>query len=147
MQLSELKSALSISPAPVFMLPNGQRIPEHYHLTEIIHSTKRSLDCGGILRHEERIQLQLWVDSDTEHRLSAEKFLNIVQMAERQLQLPDLEIEVEYQGETIQTFGIAFNEGTFNFVPLQTQCKAKEACGLPVLTASKSCCSPATNCC
>ena len=44
---------------------------------------------------------------DFDHRLAPTKLINIIDLAEEKLQLEDLDIEVEYQGTTIQKFGLA----------------------------------------
>jgi len=31
----------------IFVLPDGDVIPAHYHVTEVGHVTKRFVDCGG----------------------------------------------------------------------------------------------------
>ena len=55
------------------------------------------MDCGGLLRQENKLNLQLWVASDTDHRLKPNSVLNILQLAEKQLGYSNLELEVEYQ--------------------------------------------------
>ena len=75
-------------------------------------------------------------------------------MAEERIDLPDAEIEVQYQGETINIFGIEDSDNGFKLVNLQTDCLAKDNCGIPVekikkslSSLSTSCCTPGGSCC
>ena len=76
-------------------------------------------------------------------------------MAEKTLELGDLDIEVEYQAETIGKFGLEFNGSQFLLTSKQTDCLAKDNCGIPVEKLkvkladlqSESCCTPGGGCC
>ena len=69
MTLNELKAALKGLPDLKFILPNGQFIPAHFHITEVGLNTRHFIDCGGTERIEKKVNLQLWVeDADKEHR-------------------------------------------------------------------------------
>src|SRR4051812_9596773 len=83
MLLHEFKAALRNHPrrALRFMLPNGSAVPIAYHITEVGHVTKRFIDCGGTSRAVESVQLQLWLGRDTEHRLTAAKVAQILDVA------------------------------------------------------------------
>ena len=75
MKLDELKSLLRLHPAarPRFILPDGDQIPAHFHITEVGHVTKRFIDCGGRLHdRKDSCLLQTWLGNDTAHRLNAE---------------------------------------------------------------------------
>jgi len=150
MYLSTFKNLLSNSKNLTFVLPNGSYIPPHFHLTEVGQSTKNFIDCGGTSREESRINFQLWTANDFDHRLEPEKVLEIICNAEETLGLPDQEIEVEYQSETIGKYGLAHEDGRFILVPLETDCLAKEKCGIPLpqtIVAEPNCCSPDSGCC
>jgi hypothetical protein len=56
-----------------FQLPDASRVPEHFHITEIGRIQRHFVDCGGTERMENRINFQLWVANDYDHRLSPEK--------------------------------------------------------------------------
>ena len=43
----------------------------------------------------------------------------------------DLEVEVEYQSETIGKYGLDFNGKEFVLTTKQTACLASDACGIP----------------
>ena len=102
MRLSNFINALDKLEVLKFQLPNGEFVPAHFHITEVGNINRNYIDCGGILRQEKKISLQLWVASDTEHRLKPENLLNILQLAEKQLGFSNIEIEVEYQQATIE---------------------------------------------
>ena len=109
MKLSEIKSILKTLETIAFQLPNGTLVPNHFHVTEVGKITKNFIDCGGTVRKEEVVNFQLWNADDYDHRLHPEKLVNIIHLSEEVLGIEDLEIEVEYQGATIQKYGLDFN--------------------------------------
>lgn len=131
MKLSQIKSQLESLTEVNFLLPSGTAIPAHVHVTEVGQVTKKYIDCGGKLRNESLISFQLWEAEDFDHRLGADKLLDIIQLAERVLELPDLEVEVEYQGDTIGRYGLDFEGSNFHLTARQTNCLAKDTCGIP----------------
>jgi len=156
MKLSEIKSKLHQLSELTFQLPDGVAVPAHFHITEIGQVTKRFMDCGGTLRDEKSINFQLWEDGDYDHRLGAKKLLDIIQLSEKVLGLEDLEVEVEYQGDTIGKYGLDFNGEAFVLTKTMTDCLAKDKCGIPAskpkvrlstLTTSASSCAPGSGCC
>ncbi|MCM4155515.1 DUF6428 family protein [Gramella sp. AN32] len=155
MKLSELKEKLNNLDQIEFQLPNGELVPSHFHVTEVGQISKRFIDCGGKLRNEEKISLQLWNEQDYDHRLHPEKLVHIVNLSEEKLGLEDAEIEVEFQGETIQKFGLSFDGKTFQLTTTQTDCLARENCGIPnkafekprVKLSELNSCAPNSGCC
>ena len=109
MKLSQVKSVLKELETINFQLPNGELVPSHFHVTEVGKITKHFIDCGGTVRHEEVVNFQLWNANDYDHRLHPEKLLNIIELSEKVLKIEDLEIEVEYQADTIGKFGLDFD--------------------------------------
>jgi hypothetical protein len=97
MKLSAIKNELKKLSTIAFQLPNGELVPNHFHVTEVGKVTKHFIDCGGVIRQEEVVNFQLWEANDYDHRLHPEKLLHIIELSEAKLQIPDLEIEVEYQ--------------------------------------------------
>ena len=97
MKLSQIKNELKSLSRIAFQLPNGELVPSHFHVTEVGKMSKHFIDCGGIVRNEEVANFQLWEANDYDHRLHPEKLLHIIELSEAKLQIPDLEIEVEYQ--------------------------------------------------
>ncbi|MEA1785761.1 DUF6428 family protein [Arenibacter sp. GZD96] len=156
MKLSEVKNQLTKLDGIRFKLPNGELVPDHFHVTEIGKITKHFIDCGGTVRHEEVVNFQLWSANDYDHRLHPEKLQAIIELSERVLPLDDLEIEVEYQGETIQKYGLHFDGAHFLLVHKHTDCLAKNQCGiaqekpklkLANLQTTASGCTPNSGCC
>lgn len=155
MKLSEIKNKLKELETIAFQLPNGDLVPNHFHVTEVGKITKNFIDCGGTVRNEEVVNFQLWNADDYDHRLHPEKLVDIIELSEKVLGIEDLEIEVEYQGDTIGKFGLDFNGTNFLLTNKQTDCLAKDNCGIPAekpklqfrdLT-EEPCCTPDGNCC
>lgn len=151
MKLSEIKLLLPTLQNVAFRLPDGTPVPEHFHVTEVGLVSKHFIDCGGNARHEQRIGFQLWDADDYEHRLKPGKLLRIIELCDQKLGLPDSEIEVEYQGQTIGKYGLAFNGTEFVLLGTKTACLAQEACGVPAQNGSPAVpiasCGPGTGCC
>lgn len=156
MKLSDVKQALGNLERVDFELPNGTFVPEHFHVTEVGMVNKHFIDCGGTVRDEKVVNFQLWEANDFEHRLKPQKLLNIIALSEKVLGLEDLDIEVEYQAETIGKFGLDFNGKSFVLVSKQTNCLAQDKCGIPAeklkvnlsdLQPQASCCTPGGGCC
>lgn len=151
MKLSEFKKVLKQQNKIEIKLPNGELVPNHFHVTEIGQINKRFIDCGGTLRNEMKVNFQLWEANDYDHRLHPEKLMNIIELSENKLGITDEEIEVEYQGNTIQKFGIEFNGSAFELTNKATDCLALESCGIPETkvnqTISSNGCTPGGGCC
>ena len=136
-----------------FILPNGTHVPPHFHLTEVALVSKKYVDCGGTQRDEQVISFQLWSADDYDHRLAPCRAYGIVERAQEALGFGNLEVGVEYQSDTIGRYGLDFEQGRFLLTTKQTDCLAKDKCGIPepvnnpVTTSSASCCSPSSGCC
>lgn len=131
MKLSEIKNKLNQLYRIGFQLPNGELVPSHFHVTEVGKITKHFIDCGGTVRNEEVANFQLCNANDYDHRLHPEKLLSIIELSERILGIEDLDIEVEHQGNTIGKFGLDFDGKNFLLTNKQTDCLAKDQCGIP----------------
>lgn len=147
MKLSEIKVILASAEKVNFQLENGTVVPEHFHVTEIGVVTKHFIDCGGTVRNEKAANFQLWDANDYEHRLKPTKLLNIIALSEKVLGMEDLEIEVEYQSETIGKYDLGFDGENFILISKATACLAKENCGVPNKEEPTACCSPNSGCC
>lgn len=156
MKLSFFKNLLNTINEINFELPDGTMVANHFHVTEVGQIDKRFIDCGGTLRVESVINFQLWEADDYDHRLAASKLNSIIELSEQKLNLGDHEIEVEYQGNTIQKFGLDYNGKNFLLTSLTTDCLAKDKCGIPVektkvrladLSNEANCCTPGSGCC
>ena len=153
MLLSSFKQSLGALDTLSFQLANGHFVPEHFHITEVGNVTRNYIDCGGVQRQENRLNLQLWVASDTNHRLKPNVLLNILQLAEKQLDCSDIEVEVEYQQNTIGRYKLAFDGAVFQLINTQTACLAPDQCGIPQekprvrVSAEGLSCNPNSGCC
>ena len=147
MKLSEIKLLLNSAENVNFQLQTGTFVPEHFHVTEIGVVTKHFIDCGGTVRNEKVANFQLWDANDLEHRLKPGKLLNIIALSERVLGMEDLEIEVEYQTETIGKYDLGFDGKNFILFSKATACLAKENCGESQESEQTACCSSNEKCC
>jgi hypothetical protein len=152
MKLSQMKSLLAANAEKslTFVLPDGEVIPGHYHITEVGHVSKRFIDCGGTTRTRESCQLQLWLGNDPEHRLTAGKAAAILDLGESILPADDLETEVEYEDCSISQYAVTDVRVEAAAVAVllaskHTDCLAKVACGIDRL--EDSCCSGKSGCC
>ena len=138
MKLRALKSFLLQYPAaqPRFVLPDGDHVPAHFHITEVGHVAKRFIDCGGTLHDAtETCLLQTYVAHDVNHRLDAGTFAKILELGAQVLPHDDLEVEVEYEDCSVSQYPIAGGEPAgdlllFTLGERHTDCLDKEKCGL-----------------
>ncbi|MCF3107574.1 DUF6428 family protein [Niabella sp. CC-SYL272] len=158
MKLSEIKNVLAGLDNVAFVLPDGTKVPEHFHVTEVGVVNKHFIDCGGTSRYESKVNFQLWNAHDYDHRLTPGKLLNIIHLCEQKLSINDnLEVEVEYQGSTIGRYALDFDGASFVLVSTVTDCLAKDGCGVPAAKQKaslqelsvnqESCCTPGGGCC
>lgn len=150
MTLRQVKEHLAEMDTLQFQLPDGSTVPSHFHVTEVGQVSKDFIDCGGTLRHEKAVNFQLWNADDVDHRLQPKKLKNIIKLSEKKLFIDDsLEVEVEYQGNTIGKYSLEFREGKFHLASTLTDCLAKDQCGIPEPQTEEqsSSCAPGSGCC
>ncbi|MES2286323.1 MAG: DUF6428 family protein [Bacteroidota bacterium] len=156
MKLSDFKKKLSTSKSINFIQPDGTAVPAHFHITEVGLTSKHFIDCGGTVREEKVVSIQLWEANDFNHRLKPQKLVDIIALSEKVLGLADLEVEVEYQTNTIGRYSLDLKDNDFIMVAKQTNCLAKDNCGIPAeklkvnlaeLSNANSCCTPGGGCC
>ncbi|MBA3608801.1 MAG: hypothetical protein H0W43_09905 [Chthoniobacterales bacterium] len=148
MKLHELKSVLRQHPnsRPRFILPDGDAIPAHFHITEVGHVAKRFIDCGGTLHDtKDTCLLQTYVADDVDHRLDAETFAKILDLGKAVLPGEDLDVEVEYDCCVTAQYQVADAHVAGPNLDLQlgekhTDCLAKEKCGIDSGCATSGCC-------
>ncbi|HZZ58263.1 MAG TPA: DUF6428 family protein [Opitutaceae bacterium] len=127
------------------VLPEGNPIPAHFHVTEVGRVVKHFIDCGGTLRRRETCLLQTWVSgSDPGHRLSAGKLAQILEHAAPVAAADDLEVEVEYEAGCVAQYQLGAAEASGGELRVQlahkhTDCLAREACGLAPAPAGCGC--------
>jgi len=149
MTVTELKSALlgHEEKNVRIELPDGAFVPAHFHVTEVAFVKKDFIDCGGTVRHEGKCQLQVWLADDYDHRVSAERFLKILEHGKPVIPTEALPVELEYEHPVISQFPLheVKNEGdtlTLVLTGKNTDCLAKEVCGV---AADR--CEPGSGCC
>ncbi len=154
MTLAEFQNALNTVDSLTFILPNGESIPAHFHITELGRTTKHFIDCGSTVREEQYATLQLWYADDTEHRLTVSKLQGIVNTGQRLFRLQEEELQIEYQGNTKELYAIKRAGNTFHLTPVFTDCLAKEQCGIPtekpkvaLASLGNNECDPNSGCC
>ena len=156
MTLLEVKKQLQQLDTIVFELPSGELVPNHFHVTEVGKVTKHFIDCGGTVRNEEVVNFQLWNANDYDHRLHPEKLLKIIELSEKVLEInANLNVEVEYQGQSIEKYGLEIVGKSFVLTSKETDCLAKDNCGVPkekprlklADLQNTPCCTPESGCC
>ncbi len=151
MTVHDLQNALEANPKrfPRFVLPDGDYIPAHAHVTEVGYVVRNFIDCGGVTGKEEKVLLQTHVGDDEDHRLRADRFWKILQLGMRVLPSADLDVDVEYDCCVVAQYRIADvrREGEHLDLVLQrgrTQCRARERREANV---PETCCLTAEVCC
>jgi hypothetical protein len=157
MILSEFKTLIQHTHELRFVLPAGNIVPEHFHVTEVGQVNKHFIDCGGTVRHEKTVSFQLWEASDRDHRLTPQKLMNIIHLSETILGIDDTEIEIEYQSDTIGKYGLKYINNQFVLIAKHTNCLVSDSCGIPkekqkiniaeLQNKTESCCVPGKGCC
>lgn len=154
MKLSEVKNSLKGISDLQFKLANGTFVPEHFHVTEVGMITKNFIDCGGVVRNEKVANFQLWSAEDHDHKLAPKKLIDIIELSQKVLGMEDLDVEVEYQGETIGKYGLSFDGEHFELNTKFTDCLAKDNCGIPqdklkvsLSNLADTACTPGGGCC
>jgi hypothetical protein len=147
MNVGQLLSTLANAPnlALHVMLPGGEFVPAHFHVTEVGRVQKDFIDCGGTTRSSVTCLLQVWVAADTDHRLTTTRLAGILRMAAPLLGSDDLPVEVEYETETTSQFPVALAEATPGGVLLHlgtkhTECLAPDRCGVAASGVRTGCC-------
>lgn len=148
MNLRSLKESLLQHPNHVvrLILPDGDPIPAHFHVTEVGHVTRNFIDCGGTIRSVESCLLQTWVpDGDGDHRLAAGKLAKILDLSRKAVASDELDVEVEYDCCVVAQYAIdslAVEDGTLTLtlVNKKTDCLAREQCGVEATSGASSCC-------
>jgi hypothetical protein len=151
MNLDAFLAVLSANPAAAvhLMLPDGDFVPAHFHVTEVGRVHKDFIDCGGTTRSTTTCVLQVWVADDTDHRLDATKLAMIVRLAAPLLKTTALPVEVEYEDGRVSQFPVSAAEVTPSGVLLHlgtkhTACLAPDRCGVDVAGPS---CGATPGCC
>jgi hypothetical protein len=137
MNVGEFTAVLTRYPnaALHLMLPDGDFVPAHFHVTEVGRVQKDFIDCGGTTRSAVSCLLQVWVAHDTAHRLTANKLAGILELAGPLLKSDAMPVEVEYENAVVAQFPVAGVEVTpsgllFHLGTKHTDCLAPDKCGV-----------------
>lgn len=137
MNVGELRAVLTRHPGAALhlMLPDGDFVPAHFHVTEVGRVQKDFIDCGGTTRAAVSCLVQVWVAQDAAHRLTAGKLGAILELAAPVLKSDALPVEVEYEGAAVSQYPLAGVEVTpagllFHLGRKHTDCLAPDRCGV-----------------
>jgi len=151
MTLRSLQNVLEANPErfPRFVLPDGDYIPAHAHVTEVGLVVRSFIDCGGLTGKEEKVVLQTHVGDDTGHRLRADRFAKILRLGNSVVPSVDLDVAVEYDCCVVAQYPIAEARPDGQHLNLilrrgRTQCRARER-REPETAAG--CCATSAACC
>jgi len=116
------------------MLPSGEFVPDHFHITEVGRVHKQFIDCGGTRRETISCALQVWVANDKDHRLNSAKLSKIMNVAAGLLD-GDMPVVIEYGGDTVSQYPLGDVEVTPKGLLLvlgakPTECLAQDKCGV-----------------
>jgi Family of unknown function (DUF6428) len=153
MKLSDLSAVLGRHPDTFarFVLPSGDFIPAHAHVTEVGHVAKSFIDCGGVMGKNETVLLQTHVGQDKDHRLRSDRLGKILQLGERVLPHDQLEVEVEYDCCVVAQYPVTEVKPAADHLDIilgkrRTQCLAQER--REEVTTPDGCrATPAVACC
>jgi hypothetical protein len=133
MTLHDLQDALEANPKRFlrFVLPDGDYIPAHAHVTEVGYLVRNFIDCGGLTGKDEKVLLQTHVGNDTDHRLRSDRFAKILRLGNRVIPSVDLDVDVEYDCCVVAQYPIAKATPDGKHLNLilrkgRTQCRARE---------------------
>ena len=151
MKLHDLVAALRKSSAtfPRFVFPDGDYICAHAHISEVGHVVKNLIDCAGLTGREEKVLLQTHVGNDTDHRLKADRFAQILELGNRVLPHTNLDVEVEYDCCVVAQYPIIEIKPAGDHLDgmlwrNRTRCRAQER---RKNQGALACCEPAATCC
>jgi hypothetical protein len=116
------------------MLPSGEFIPDHFHVTEVGSVHKQFIDCGGTRRESISCVLQAWIANDKDHRLNSTKLNKIMNVAAGLLD-GDMPVVIEYGSDTVSQYPLGEVEITPKGLLLvlgakPTACLAPDKCGV-----------------
>jgi len=137
----------------------GKRVGNHYHITEVKNVSIDAVDCGGRADQWTETVIQLWEspeEAGKEKAMSAYKAQSILNRV-HQVRPMDLEapLKFEYGIDGFHTAQLPvqaayYNEGELliQLMADRTDCKAKDACGVPEpANAAAGSCQPGSGCC
>jgi hypothetical protein len=117
------------------MLPSGEFVPSHFHVTEVGEIRKSFIDCGGTIRSQNICSLQVWTAKDVDHRLLSGKLVKIIDIANAAFEIEDLDVVIEYGPDVAAQYYLSNVEQTpkgplLVLAGKQTDCLAPDKCGV-----------------
>jgi hypothetical protein len=162
MKTNEFLSLLKEHPnkSLLFEYKSGHLIGANYHITEIKNITVDSVDCGAQTDFWKETIIQLWEspkEKDKLEYMSAFKALGILNKVDSIKPMEKgVEVKFEYSNSDFHTAQLFVNHFEISGENLimklgveQTDCKAKDECGVPVEVDAEAsaCCTPGGGCC
>ena len=143
----------------LFEYISGILVPANYHITEVKSIHIDSVDCGGQSSSWDETIIQLW-ESPTEigkkDFMKVTKALQILKTVSKvkPFKLSSI-VKIEYGNPQfhashleIQKIKTTDNQLIMSLVVPQTDCKAKELCGVPEPSQNlQNACAPGSGCC
>lgn len=134
-----------------FELPTSSLLSPHVHVTEVARLDKKFVDCGGTLRTDSSCRLQVYQADDTEHRITAAKFAQILAKGAGVLGSSSLPVEVEAEAPYLSVFPVIATRLEDKQIVLSlgmrhAACLAEDVC-FPANLQDKSACTPGAGCC
>lgn len=135
-------------------------VAANYHITEIKNITVDAVDCGAGTDFWKETVIQLWESPEEIGKrdyMIASKALAILTRVDRIKPMEkEVEVKFEYSNADFHTAQLYVHSFTVTEKQLvlrlginQTDCKAKDTCGIPVAmeTVSENSCTPESGCC
>ena len=143
----------------LFEYTPGQFVGANYHITEVKNVTVDAIDCGARPDFWKETVIQLWESPKEKGKrdyMSAYKALSILNKVDKIKPMErEVEVKFEYSNASFHTAQLYVNDYQvsgenliFKLGVEQTDCKAKETCGIPeTVTETASACAPGSGCC
>ena len=162
MKTNEFLSLLQENPnkSLLFEYKNGYYIAANYHITEVKNISIDAVDCGANTDFWKETIIQLWespLEKDKREYMTTNKAMGILNKVDKLKPMErDVEVKFEYSNPNfhkaqlfVNGFDLEENKIIMRLGVEQTDCKAKETCGVPTETTIKeeACCSPDSGCC
>ena len=134
-----------------FELQTSTLLSPHVHVTEVARIDTKFVDCGGTLRTDSSCRLQIYQADDTEHRITAAKFAQILAKGAGVLGSTNLPVEVEAEAPYLSVFPLIATRLEEKQIVISlgmrhTACLAEDVC-FPANLQNKSACAPGSGCC
>jgi hypothetical protein len=144
----------------LFEYKPGQLVGANYHITEIKNITVDAVDCGAKTDFWKETIIQLWESPEEigkREYMTADKALAILNRVDAIKPMEkEVEVKFEYSNAQFHTAQLFVNDVELNTSQLilklgveQTNCKAKDECGIPVEIGAQNenSCAPGSGCC